>query len=188
MKFNELFTSADNGIFSVFEDVYQNEFEELFGGQSATDLNSVALALYGNKELFGYLSSDNWELFVKTCIGLNLYGWMRTNDALTAEYDVLKSHKRTRKKTGTQGNETDDENTTLSANKPFNEETFKDSERELQTKSRTQTDTFNITETDEDSGNGYMADIIAKEIELRKQSFQREIMLTIVNDITLSLY
>lgn len=188
MKFSDLFPSANDGIFTVFGSNYPNEFEAIFEGIDASDLNRVALALYGNKVVIGYVNPDNWSMIVETMIALHIKGWERAYDALQEEYSALTPVTRRKTKTGTQSDDIDDDNTNLSGNKPFNEDIFKDSERQTQTKSRTAETTFDITEEVTASGAGNIQDNINKELALRMKSLQRLIMQSIVNEITLEVY
>ena len=188
MKFSDLFPSANDGIFTVFGSEYATEFEAIFEGIDATDLNRVALALYGNKVVLGYVNQDNWRMIVKTMIALHVKGWERAYDALSEEYSALTPVTRRKTKTGTQSDDIDDDNTNLSGNKPYNEDTFKDNERQTQTKSRTAKTTYNITETVNASGAGNVQENIDKELALRMKSLQRQIMQSIVSEITLEVY
>lgn len=189
MKFSELFTSADNGIFTVFEDDFSDEFGTLFGEIEPTALNSQALALYGNKELFGYVTSENWEMLITTEIALSLPGWLKANTAITAEYDVLKPNVRVKTKEGEETIEVEDDNTTLNGNKPFNEDVFKDAERRTEDKNHSQTNTYDLTETVTTHGGGNVTENVDKEIRFRlKTNLQKEIMHSLVKSITLSLY
>lgn len=189
MKFSELFTSAENGIFTVFENDFSDEFGTLFGDIEPTDLNSKALSLYGNKELFGYVTSENWEMLITTEIALSLPGWLKANAAMTAQYDVLKPNVRIKTKEGTEVVDMDDTDTVLNGNKPFNEDVFKDAERRSDTKTHDQTNTYDLTETVTTHGGGNVTENVDKEIRFRlKTNLQKEIMHSLVKSITLSLY
>ena len=126
MKFSELFPSVNDGIFTVFGSEYATEFEAIFEGIDATDLNRVALALYGNKVVLGYVTAENWEMIIKTMIALHISGWEKAYETLQEEYNAITPVSRTKTKTGTQVDDIDDSNTNLSGNKPFNEDIFKD--------------------------------------------------------------
>lgn len=188
MKFSELFPSVSDGIFTVFGSEYATEFEAIFEGIDATDLNRVALALYGNKVVLGYVTAENWEMIIKTMIALHISGWEKAYETLQEEYSAITPVSRTKTKTGTQVDDIDDSNTNLSGNKPFNEDTFKDTERQTQDKSRDATTTYNITEAVTASGPGAIQDSINKELALRMKSLQQQIMRSLVSEITLEVY
>lgn len=188
MKFKELFTSAD-GIFNVFEQSFPTDFETLFGEQTAQALNSFALGLYGNKTLFDYITADSYPDFVKIAISQRLQGWTRTNSALLAQYDVTTGEKTEHTKTGTEGVSVNDNNETLTANKPFNNENFDDGQRQTRTGQKSEDRTYNLTDNTTRSLGGESANkSLQKEIEIRRYNLQRQIMSDIVAEITLSVY
>ena len=120
---------------------------------------------------------------------MNLFNWERQRDAIKSAYDVTLGDSVERKKTGTDGADTNETDTNLYAKKPFNNENFDDSERQSRAKQRGEERTYNLTETETDHlSGGYATDNIRKEIALRRLNLQRQIMLDIVNDITLSVY
>lgn len=188
MKYKELFT-GENGIFTLFNSHFEGTFRELFGEMTPQQLDSVSLALYGNRVLFECVDKDTWETFVTAFIQMSIPQWLRTNKAITAEYDVLTSNKTVRTKTGTQRGDSGDTTETLSANKPFNENDFKDSERQQKTANKQDTITYDVTDTvTGNDGSKFVQDYLIKEIEIRRYNFQKQVMLSIVNEICLSLY
>lgn len=188
MKFKELFTGTD-GIFTVFEQSFPDAFNKIFGGIAPRQLNTYVLGVCGNKVLCDYITADSWRTFVETTISMNLFNWQRQTDAIKAEYNVALGDSVERKKTGTEGADTNETDTNLYAKKPFNNETFDDSERQARTKQRGEQRNYNLTETETKRLNGgYVTENVKREIAMRRLNLQRQIMLDIVNDITLSVY
>ena len=188
MKFKELFTGTD-GIFTVFEQSFPDAFNKIFGGIAPRQLNAYVLGACGNKVLCDYITADSWQSFVETTINMNLFNWERQIDAIKSEYNVALGDSVERKKTGTEGADTNETDTNLYAKKPFNNETFDDSERQARTKERGEERTYNLTETETKHLNGgYVTENVKREIAMRRLNLQRQIMLDIVNDITLSVY
>ena len=188
MKFKELFTGTD-GIFTVFEQTFPDAFKQIFGEIAPRQLNAYVLGACGNKVLCDYITADSWKSFVETTINMNLFNWERQTDAIKSEYNVAFGDSVERKKTGTEGADTNETDTNLYAKKPFNNENFDDSERQSRAKQRGEERTYNLTETETKHLNGgYVTENIRKEIALRRLNLQRQIMLDIVNDITLSIY
>lgn len=188
MKFKELFTGTD-GIFTVFEQTFPDAYQQIFVGSAPQDLNIYVLGMCGNKVLCDYITADSWRTFVETTIKMNLFNWLRQSAVLNAEYDVTLGDSVERKKTGTEGFNTNETDTNLYAKKPFNNENFDDSERQANTKQRGEERTYNLTETETKHLNGgYVTENIKRELELRRLNLQRQIMSDIVNDITLSVY
>lgn len=188
MKFKELFTGTD-GIFTVFEQTFPDAFKHIFGEIAPRQLNAYVLGVCGNKVLCDYITADSWRSFVETTINMNLFNWQRQTDAIKSEYNVALGDSVERKKTGTEGADTNETDTNLYAKKPFNNENFDDSERQARTKQRGEERTYNLTETETKHLNGgYVTENVKREIAMRRLNLQRQIMLDIVNDITLSVY
>lgn len=188
MKFKELFTGTD-GIFTVFEQSFPDAYQKIFGGTTSQDLNIYVLGMCGNKVLCDYITADSWRTFVETTIQMNLFNWVRQSEVLNAAYDVTLGDSVERKKTGTEGANTNETDTNLYAKKPFNNENFDDSERQSRAKQRGEERTYNLTETETHHLNGgYATENIRKEIALRRLNLQRQIMSDIAGDITLSVY
>ena len=188
MKFKELFTGTD-GIFTVFEQTFPDAFKKIFGEIAPRQLNTYVLGVCGNKVLCDYITADSWRTFVETTINMNLFNWERQTDAIKSEYNVALGDSVERKKTGTEGADTNETDTNLYAKKPFNNENFDDSERQARTKQRGEERTYNLTETETKHLNGgYVTENVKREIAMRRLNLQRQIMLDIVNDITLSVY
>ena len=188
MKFKELFTGTD-GIFTVFEQSFPDAYQKIFGVTTSQDLNIYVLGMCGNKVLCDYITADSWRTFVETTIQMNLFNWVRQSEVLNAEYDVTLGDSVERKKTGTEGANTNETDTNLYAKKPFNNENFDDSERQSRAKQRGEERTYNLTETETHHLNGgYATENIRKEIALRRLNLQRQIMSDIAGDITLSVY
>ena len=188
MKFKELFTGTD-GIFTVFEQTFPDAFKKIFGEIAPRQLNTYVLGVCGNKVLCDYITADSWRSFVETTINMNLFNWERQTDAIKSEYNVALGDSVERKKTGTEGANNNETDTNLYAKKPFNNETFDDSERQARTKQRGEERTYNLTETETKHLNGgYVTENVKREIAMRRLNLQRQIMLDIVNDITLSVY
>lgn len=188
MKFKELFTGTD-GIFTVFEQSFPDAFNKIFGGIAPQQLNTYVLGVCGNKVLCDYITADSWRSFVETTINMNLFNWERQTDAIKSEYNVALGDSVERKKTGTEGATNNETDTNLYAKKPFNNENFDDSERQSRAKQRGEERTYNLTETETKHLNGgYVTENVKREIAMRRLNLQRQIMLDIVNDITLSVY
>lgn len=189
MKFNELFT-YENGIFTLFDKEYPQDFALLFGGGlNAVQLNIMAVSRFGHRTLAHYVKEDTWEVLVSTYISTKMQDWLRTMEAMTAKYDVLQPYKETKSRTFSTTEDTDTSDEKLSGKKPFNEPDFSFDGKEQKTGSRSQ----NRTDTDETetvkSGARYtVAEYIREEIEVRRYNYQQDIIKQIVDEITVSVY
>lgn len=188
MKFKELFTGAD-GIFTVFEQSFPDDFAKVFGETTPQNLNILALGMYGNKVLFDYITEDSWKTYVETVIATRLLNWVRLSDALTAEYDITTSYRSEHTKTGTEGVKSDNSSEIFNASKPFNNEDFDNKERQQRNGEKSEDRTYNLTDTTTRSvGGGSVAESLKKEIEIRHYNLQKQVMSEIVSELTLSVY
>ena len=90
MKFKELFTT-DNGIFgTVFSPDFPDEYQKIFGDALPKTLDVYAVMTSGNKMLSDSITAENYKDIVSSVIKVNVAGWVKQAEAMTAEYDVLK--------------------------------------------------------------------------------------------------
>lgn len=189
MKIKDLFVSEDLGIFTIFAEDFQQQFNTLFGGQTASNVNKMVLFLYGEKNVLPSVNADNWGVIVEMIIQQRLTGWLKQNDALNVEYSVL-----TPNKTVETVSHTGDRNTTkngqrLSANKAFNDNDFSDNERDTDTDTGTETETYNTERvTLGSNGSSPVSETILQEVKLRQYNLQKAIITAIVNEITNDIY
>ena len=189
MIFSELFTK-DSGVFSaIFKVEYPTEYSSIFGDIEPKMLDVYTWLQYGNRTLMTNITVDNANDVVSSIIALNLQGWVKEAEAMRAEYDVLTpvtgGVDSTEKITLTESNDT----TETGANKAFNESDFSDSARTTKGDEKSRTETHTRNETSKGLGSGKsISTEIEKEIQLRREKWQKNIIFALVNDMTLSIY
>lgn len=189
MKYNELFTVAD-GVFTIFQENFPNEFGTLFEGNTAESLNIRAMGIYGNKTLINSLTAENKTDYINAVIGTEVGNWLKINDALLAQYDAGSTVDMTETVTTGRTYDNTDTGSTSRAEKAFNDIEFKDNERQQTNDARKGTETEN-KEThksgfDNSKGGSFL---IQKEIELRRQgSIFRYVADDLIGGITISIY
>ncbi|UWG73978.1 MAG: hypothetical protein [Bacteriophage sp.] len=189
MKFKELFTT-DNGIFgTVFSPDFPDEYQKIFGDALPKTLDVYAVMTFGNKLLSDSITADNYKDIVSSVITVNVAGWVKQAEAMTAEYDVLKPVTREVNRTETRTTDETSESENLMSDKVYNDTDFNQNNKENETGSKNKTET--VTVSDIESGNGTNKNIsenIQKEIELRKINFRKNIIFALLQEITISIY
>lgn len=189
MKYNEMFTVAD-GVFTIFQENFPNEFGTLFDGNTAESLNIRAMGIYGNKTLINSLTAENKADYINAIIGTEVGNWLKINDALLAKYDASSTVDMTETVATSRTHDSTDTGNTSRAEKAFNDIEFKDNERQQTNDTRKGAETEN-KEThkigfDNSEGGSFL---IQKEIELRQRgSIFRYVTDALIGEITISIY
>lgn len=189
MKLSEIF-NKDNGIFAtVFAVDYPTEFAAIFGDTKPETVDIYTLFHYGGKTLANSITADNAKDVVSAVIAINVQGWQREAAAMLADYDVTTpvTGEVTRTETITSNESTD--GTETGANKAFNDTEFSDSDRQTSTDEKNRTEERTTTETSKGTGAAKSISAeIAKEMELRRDNWRKNIIFALVNEITTSIY
>lgn len=189
MKYNELFTKG-NGIFAtVFKTEYPTEYAAIFGDTDPTKLDAYALLMYGGKTVVSSITSDNASDVVSAVIAVNVQGWEREAAAMLADYDVLTPVTGQVERTETVTLQESTDNTETGANKAFNDTDFSDSDRKTVGDERNRTESRKTTETSKGTGaSKSIPTEIAKEMQLRRDNWRKNIIFALVSEITTSIY
>ena len=189
MKFKELFT-ADNGIFgTVFRPKFQPEYLVIFGTVPPKTLDTYAFMNFGNKMLSDSITVDNYKDIVSSVITVNVAGWVKQAEAMSAEYDVLKPVTREVNRTDTRTTDETSESENIMADKVYNDTNFNQNNKENETGSKNRTETVSRKDIERGIGiNKNIAENIQKEIELRKISFKKNIIFALLQEITINIY
>lgn len=185
MKYSELFTK-DNGIFAtVFKTEYPTEYAAIFGDTDPTKLDAYALLMYGGKTVVSSITSD----VVSAVIAVNVQGWEREAAAMLADYDVLTPVTGSVERTETVTLQESTDNTETGANKAFNDTDFSDSDRKTANDERNRTEERQTTETSKGTGaSKSISTEIAKELQLRRDNWRKNIIFALVRELTTSIY
>lgn len=185
MKYSELFTK-DNGIFeTVFKTEYPTEYAAIFGDTDPAKLDAYALLMYGGKTVVNSITSD----IVSAVIAVNVQGWEREAAAMSADYDVLTPVTGSVERTETVTLQESTDNTETGANKAFNDTDFSDSDRKTANDERNRTEERQTTETSKGTGaSKSISTEIAKELQLRRDKWRKNIIFALVSELTTSIY
>lgn len=189
MKYSELFTTG-NGIFAtVFKTEYPTEYAAIFGDTAPEKLDAYALLMYGSKTVVSSITSDNARDVVSAVIAVNVQGWEREAAAMLAYYDVLTPVTGEIERTETVTLQESTDNTETGANKSFNDTDFSDSDRKIVGDERNRTESRKTTETSKGTGaSKSISGEIAKELQLRRDNWRKNIIFALVIEITTSIY
>lgn len=189
MKYSELFTKG-NGIFAtVFKTEYPTEYAAIFGDTDPTKLDAYALLMYGGKTFVSSITSDNASDVVSAVIAVNVQGWEREAAAMLADYDVLTPVTGQVERTETVTLQESTDNTETGANKAFNDTDFSDSDRKTANDERNRTEERQTTETSKGTGaSKSISSEIAKELQLRRDNWRKNIIFALVRELTTSIY
>lgn len=178
---------SNNGVAKIFSENFSTAFAALFDGNTAAEIDAFILHLYGDKVLLSKITAENAAAVIVSIIAVNLQTWQKIHSTLTAPYNALLDSD-TKTKTGTLTRLNSTNTTQLNAEKAFNETEFTDSTRDLNTSAATDTDTYNLSETHTKTNADSVKNMF-REIELRrKNNLQLQIIYTIINAISLSIY
>lgn len=187
MKLIEIINDVGKGIFAIFAEYFNDSFATLFPSLDAGTLDTLVKFRHGNKNVSDSVSRESYEEIVKAVIETNMETWMSVHNTLNTEYSPV-STTETHVKSGTIDRQGDNNQTTLNAEKVFNDTDFVDAEKSASNDAFSNKDTYNITETNIKSV-GNVIDNIKKEIQLRRQmNFCNDVTSDIVNELTLKIY
>lgn len=189
MKYSELFTKG-NGIFAtVFKTEYPTEYAAIFGDTDPTKLDAYALLQFGGKTVVNSINAENASDVVSAVIAVNVQGWEREAAAMLAEYDVLTPVTGEIERTETVTLQESTDNTETGANKAFNDTDFSDSDRKTANDERNRTESRKTTETSKGTGaSKSISSEIAKELQLRRDNWRKNIIFALVRELTTSIY
>ena len=187
MTLIEIINDVGKGIFAIFAEYFNNSFITLFPDVDAGTLDLLVKFRHGNKNVLDSVSRESYEDIVKAVIATNVDAWMSVHNTLNTDYSPTSSTE-THSKLGTIDRQGDNNQTTLNAEKVFNDTDFVDAEKSASDNAFSNKDTYNITETNVKSV-GNVIDNIKKEIQLRRQmNFCNDVTSDIVNELTLKIY
>jgi len=190
MTYKELFGTAGNGIFaSIFFADYPTQYAAIFGDTPAAQLDTYALMNFGQRTVIDAVTADTAHDIVSSVIAVNVQGWEREAAAMLADYDVLTPVTGQVERTETVTLQESTDNTETGANKAFNDTDFSDSDRKTANDERNRTESRKTTETSKGTGaSKSISSEIAKELQLRRDNWRKNIIFALVREITTSIY
>lgn len=189
MNYNELFTKG-NGLFAtVFNAEYPNEYAAIFGETDPEKLDVYALLMYGGKTIVSSITSDNVKDIVSAVIAVNVQGWEREAAAMLAYYDIPTPVRSQFERTETVTLQEGKNNSETGSNKAFNDTDFSDSDQKIVSDEKNRTESRKTTETSTGTGaNKSIPSEIAKELQLRRDNWRKNIIFALIREITTSIY
>ena len=189
MKYKDLFGTG-NGIFAtVFNAEYPADYTAIFGDTTPAQADIFALLNYGEKTVCASITPDNAKDVVSAVIAINVQGWKRQAQAMLADYDVLTPVTGQVERTETVTLQESTDNTETGANKAFNDTDFSDSDRKTANDERNRTEERQTTETSKGTGaSKSISSEIAKELQLRRDNWRKNIIFALVRELTTSIY
>lgn len=185
MKLNEFFTN-ENGIFNIFANDFQTEFETLFANKTVTELNILSLWKYGNKTLCKDFT-DISNCVLHSVISINLQRWLKMFQVIETNFLPTQTEIETKTKTGTLQSDVSRENGNINSDKVFNDTSFVENEKNDFSENSEKTDTYNLTETTQKAND--IIENIKKSYVLRETTnLQAQIIKEIVSQITIDIY
>lgn len=188
MTYSEIFTG--NGIFAnVFKTDYPTEYEQIFGDTPAETLDTYALLNFGTRQVVQAVTADTYKDIVSSVIAVNVDGWTRQAQAMTAEYDVTNPTAQDRTTTEQITTNETGNGTDTSADVAFNDADFTDRDKKTTQDEKNRTEERTTTEKTSGVGTGKsISTEIQKEMTLRRDNWKKSIIFAIVNEITISVY
>ncbi len=188
MKLFEIIEDYGKGIFAVFAENFPMLFETLFNGFEVATLDNLVKFRHGNKTVLESVSRENFPDIIKAVISINAENWEKAHTAIITEYSVKGDETETKTKSGTVDRNTANTQTTLNAEKVFNDTEFVDAEKANTDTANNTMETYDLTETNIKTV-GNVLDNIRKEYLFRRETnLQNDIAYAIVSEITLQIY
>lgn len=188
---NEIIT--ENSFFNAMKTSYDALYGELFGNTSVNDLDMELLNKCGNRYCSPLLSHHDITDVITFIVIKYSENWKRIKETLRFDYDVLSPYKVTQEtkvaKTATNSNtgESKQQNGIVGFDSDVATPSSVDTNTDTNTTNATESTTTTVTNTG-NNGNTNYADLITKEIEVRKNSFIDLVLNDIQSQITLDIY
>lgn len=183
-KYKEIF--ADSGIFTIFATEYETDFLTVFPNIESESLDVYTLLNYGNRQLIDVFTNENKTTICKAVISVNLDNWKKLATAANTTLSISPAVE-TKTKTGTLQRTGTNTDTTLNANKAFNDTEFVDNDKTLLSGNSNTTDAYNLTETT--NGNTkHLIENIESVLNLQKYNYIKNIIETFINEIAIKIY
>lgn len=184
MLFKELFI-GENQLFSViFKERYAEIYAQIFGG---TNPDTFALVKFGNRTVLDSFTEANCKEYTGAVLDMCVDTFKNQFEVFTKKYDFLKPvlNSTTSDKTvSVQESNTDG---ITKSDKAFNDIDFNADSKEdkLNDKNRTETEAYTVERT---GFNGNVTQAMLDEYRARLMNVREDIITTLVNYLTLSIY
>lgn len=190
MKVSEYLQSeTTKGIFPLVVALSPDAYKKVFGDADASLVDGIVSRLYGERELIPSFTSESVETIIGGICLVWSESWVRRADAFNAEYDLLATTTSSTEKTIEEKDEEQGTGNSKVSTTTFNDSNFVDDEKtdRLSTGSRTGSKKETVSEKGI-KGGGTVSEIVSKEMTLRKQSLQKDVIADVMSELILSIY
>ena len=189
MKIIDIYPDPQNGLFTkVFKANYPTEYATIFGEMDSVGLDTLVILNCGEKEVLSTITQDNANTYVKNIIALSVSNWVKVANAYNTQYNVLAPTQKTTTRTNNATESENNTNTNVSSNKPYNNTTFEEYDKDNNTSDKTRTNKAEETETITGLNCKSAVDELQKEINFSLQNWRKSIIFAIINEITKAIY
>lgn len=184
MLFKELFI-GENKLFSViFKERHTPIYEQIFGG---TDPDTFALVKFGNRTVLDSFTEANCKDFTGAVLDMCVDTFKNQFEVFTKKYDFLKPVLQSTSSDKTVSVQESNTDGITKSDKAFNDVDFNADSKEdkLNDKNRTETEAVTVERT---GFNGNVTQAMLDEYRARLLNVREDIITTLVNYLTLSIY
>lgn len=176
------------GIATIFAENFADEFTNIFGENTAANVDNYIVHKYGYKPLCTQITAENAVATICAIIQLHLQTWQKIHGALSLQYNAVQSVNETKTKRGSITRENENTDTDTDAQKAFNDTNFVTDTQNTSHGLQNGVEMYDLTETrTEINGNAAMQ--LDAEIKLRNRyNLQQQVIETIINEICLTIY
>lgn len=188
MKLKEIINEVEKGIFEIFHENMPNAFAALFPNITVNSLDALVLLRFGERETLSFVSCETFANLVLAVISEKLESWEHQRTAYNENFVLNAGETETKTKTGNVTRNATNTETTLNAEKVFNDVDFVDGEKSNTNEQNNNTEIYNLTETNIKTV-GNVLDNIKREIYFRRENnFYKTVANDIVSEITMQIY
>ena len=184
MLLKDIYDTSNCFISNILKTDFAELYAVIFNDTDASTLDSYVIYNYGQKTVC-WDSIDTCNSMIRATIELNKDTWKRLFTTLSLEYDADSNTTTTTVSEATTSEKTGNSNNVNSV-VTYDATTFKDNEKNTSTDSDNSKGTRTNTTTVKANVNA--VDNVTKEVQLRQRAYRRDVINTIVDAITISIY
>ena len=184
MLLKDIYNTSNCFISNIFEEEFTGLYNIIFSDTDAPTLDSYVIYNFGQRTVC-FDSIDTCNSIIRATIELNMDTWGRLFTTLSLNYDADSNTTTTTVSEATTSEKTGNSNNVNSV-VTYDATTFKDNEKNTSTDSDNSKGTRTNTTTVKANVNA--VDNVTKEVQLRQRAYRRDVINTIVDAITISIY
>lgn len=174
---------------SIFYKYFPTDYKSIFDSLKPSSVDTYIILTYGEKVLIRAIDLNNHEDIIKSIIEMNLPVWLKQITIFKKEYDVLEPVKRVEERKETNQREEDKTNDIINSKKFFNDGEFTDGQKESEQTQQGWKEEKTYENTERGIGSGKLvSEVIQKEIKLRELNLRKNIINSLIKELTLDIY